>query len=62
MSGVADYSVWDRGHEGQCCYSISSAKVDQALNGYFGESGEGKQEEYVKAKDGWLQIPIELLS
>ena len=35
------YLVWDGG---QLCDSVSSARVDPALNGYLEKSGEGKQE------------------
>ena len=37
--------------------SVSSAKVDPALNGYPEKSGEGKQEGCAKAQDGWLRTP-----
>jgi hypothetical protein len=33
--------------------TVSSARVDPALNGYLKKSGEGKQEGCAKAQDGW---------
>ena len=48
--GVAGYLVWDGS---ECCYAVSSARIHPALNGYLEKSGEGKQERYVKAKNGW---------
>ena len=53
---VTSYLVWDGG---QWCDSVSSARVDPALNGYLEKSGEGKQEGYVKAQDGWPPAPHE---
>ena len=51
---VTSYLVWDGG---QWRDSVSSARVDPALNGYLEKSGEGKQEGCVKAKDGWPPTP-----
>jgi len=39
---VTNYLVWDGG---QSRDSVSSARVNPALNGYLELSGEGKQEE-----------------
>ena len=46
---VTSYLVWDGG---QWCDSVSSARVDPALNGYLEKSEESKQEGCVKAQDG----------
>ena len=43
--------------EGQWCDSVSSARVNPALNGYLEKSGEGKQEGCAKAQDGWPPAP-----
>ena len=51
---VASYLVWDGG---QWLDSVSSARVDPALNGYLKRSGEGKHERCVKAQDGWPPTP-----
>ena len=54
---VTSYLVWDGG---QWRDSVSSAKVDPALNGYLEKSGEGKKEGGVKAQDGWPPTPLAL--
>jgi len=54
---VTSYLVWDRGLWRD---SVSSARVDPALNGYLEKSGEGKQEGCVKAQNGWPPTPIAL--
>ena len=51
---MTSYLVWDGG---QWRDSVSSARVDPALNGYLEKSGEGKQEGCVKAQDGWSPNP-----
>ena len=51
---VTSYLVWKGG---QWCNSVSSARVDPALNGYLEKSGEGQQEGFVKAQDGWPPAP-----
>ena len=51
---VTSYLVWDGG---QWRDSVSSARVDPALNGYLEKSGESKQEGCVKAQDGWPPAP-----
>ena len=47
---VTSYLVWDGG---QWRDSLSSARVDPALNGYLEKSREGKQEGCVEAQDGY---------
>ena len=47
---VTSYLVWDRGLWRD---SVSSARVDPALNGYLEKSGEGKQEGHTKVQDDW---------
>ena len=51
---VISYLVRDGG---QWRDSVSSARVDPALNGYRVKSVEGKQEGCVKALDGWPPAP-----
>ena len=46
---MISYLVWDGG---QWRDSISSARVNPALNGYQEKSGDGKQEGCAKAQDG----------
>ena len=52
--GVTGHFVWDGG---QWRDSVSSARVDPALNGYLEKPGEGKQERCAKAQDGWPLTP-----
>ena len=51
---LTSYLVWDGG---QWRDSVSSARVDPALNGFLEKSGEGKQEGFVKAEDRWHPAP-----
>ena len=51
---VPNYLDWDGG---QWRESVNLARVDPALNGYLEESGEGKQEGFAKAQDGWPPTP-----
>ena len=51
---VPNSSVWDGGQWRDC---VSLARVDPALKGYLEKSGEGKQEECVKAQDGRPPAP-----
>ena len=55
IPAVTSSLVWDGS---QWRDSVSSARVDPALNGYLEKSGEGKQEGCVKAQDGWPHPPI----
>ena len=51
---VPNYLVLDGG---QWRGFVSSGRVDPVLNGYLEKSGEGKQDGYVKAQDGWPPTP-----
>ena len=51
---VAGFLVWNRS---QCRDSVSSARVDPALNECFEKSGKGKQVRRAKAKDYVSPIP-----
>jgi len=57
-SGVPCYLVYKGG---QSLDSVCLGRVDPALNEYLEKSGEGKQEGYTKAKDGWPQAPLPFL-
>ena len=52
--GVPNYFVRDGG---QWYDSVSSVRVDPALNGYQEKSGESKHEGYAKAQDDWPPTP-----
>jgi hypothetical protein len=54
VSGVTGYLVVGRG---QWCFSVNSARVNQARNRYLEKSRESKQEGCATEQDGWSRIP-----